>query len=163
PTRSLTRDAAGLGCDRKRGLLMSGIRASPRLVVAFLLPSALLFPALPSPVGAAGAPPLTHPAPPCPAGPTPPPHLTPPPTHPPDPITTSRLNGHGSKTANERGNLKYSHLTAGTRTITLVSDNQPFEFLHLRVFCSVPSTGIPAVEKTVKINDLGQDYFRYAL
>jgi hypothetical protein len=142
---------------------MSGIRVSRRLVVAFIFTSAMVFLTLPSSVGAAGTASITIHARQCPVGE---------PTtdifadchgFPADPITTFRLNGHGAKTINDRGNLKYSNLTAGTRTITLVSDNQPFEFLHLRVYCSVPSTGAPAVEKTVQINDQQQAYFRYAL
>jgi hypothetical protein len=141
---------------------MFSLRATRRLVVSGLLTLSFAVLALPG-SAAAGTASITIHARYCPAGE---------PTtdifadchgFPADPITTFKLNGHGPKTVNSRGNLRYSNLTAGTRTITLVSENQPFEFVHLRVWCSVPSTGVPAVEKAVRINDLGQAYFRYAL
>lgn len=142
---------------------MSGMRTSRRLVVAFVVTCALVLLAPPAPVGAAGTASITIHARQCPAGQPTTDIFTDCHGFPADPITTFRLNGHGAKTVNDRGNLRYSNLTAGTRTITLVSDNQPFEFLHLRVFCSVPSTGVPPVEKAVRINDQEQASFRYAL
>jgi uncharacterized protein (DUF2141 family) len=75
--------------------------------------------------------------------------------------TTFRINGHSSKTVSDQGNIKFDRLKAGTRTITLTSDQQPNEFLRLRVFCSDRGTDNPAVELTVKTGT--QAYFKIGL
>jgi hypothetical protein len=75
--------------------------------------------------------------------------------------TTFRINGHASRTVSDQGNIKFDRLKSGTRTITLTSDQQPNEFLKLRVFCSDRGTDDPAVELTVKTGD--QAYFKIGL
>ncbi|HEY7032976.1 MAG TPA: hypothetical protein VH482_16645 [Thermomicrobiales bacterium] len=74
-----------------------------------------------------------------------------------------KINGHGSKTVNSRGNIKFSGLTGGTRTITQTGGQTPNEFLHMRAFCSVPSTGEKATEHGVGTDSLGRAFFRYRL
>lgn len=61
--------------------------------------------------------------------------------------TMYKLNGHGSKTVDSSGNIAYSGLGAGVRTVTQTGGQEPNEFLVVRAFCS--SDGGRAVEETV--------------
>jgi hypothetical protein len=82
-------------------------------------------------------------------------------SHPAPDGTAFRINGHGSKIVNSSGNIKFSNLTGGTRTITDTGILQPNEFLGLRVWCSATGSDHPAVEVPVQFGP--QTSFRYRL
>ena len=64
--------------------------------------------------------------------------------------TAYKINNHGSKTINGSGNLTFSSLGAGNRTITQTGGYESNEFLKVRAFCS--ADGGAAVEVPVKSN-----------
>jgi hypothetical protein len=58
--------------------------------------------------------------------------------------TKFKINNKSSKAINSAGNVTFSGLGAGYRTVTETAGYQPNEFLHVRVFCS--ADGGAAVE-----------------
>jgi hypothetical protein len=60
------------------------------------------------------------------------------------PGTKYKINNKSSKAISAAGNVTFSGLGAGYRTVTQTAGYQPNEFLHVRVFCS--ADGGKAVE-----------------
>lgn len=72
-----------------------------------------------------------------------------------------RLDHSGSKHVNNKGNVTFSNVAAGSHIVALTGGDQPNEFLHLRAFCSDSNTGGTAVE--YKVRSTTQASFRISV
>jgi hypothetical protein len=52
-----------------------------------------------------------------------------------------KIDNRQSKDVNASGNVSFGQVTSGDHLVTLTSDFQPNEFLHMRAFCTNLTTG----------------------
>jgi hypothetical protein len=76
--------------------------------------------------------------------------------------TNFKIDSRQSKGANTAGNVSFGKVTAGDHLVTLTSDWQPNEFLHVRAFCTNLATGSGPNEATILYGDQMQFWVRVA-